>query len=379
MHDTLPRISSPAAAIGDDGSILAAGLLRLPTVSVDGRSRRFGRPWGALPISAKTGGGEHHRGMSLVWRVFLVNASVVVVAALVLALSPATVSERVSGGQTVVLVAGVAVVLGVNLVLTRRVFAPLRRLTELMHAVDPMRPGRRVDVNAGVPEVVELADAFNAMLGRLEDERRASGRRAIAAQEAERRRLSRELHDEVAQALTGVVLQLQSAEPAADEALRERLAEAQEAAREGADAVREIVRGLRPEGLDDLGLRSALVTLASTFADRSRVRVRRAIAERLPRLAPEDELVVYRVAQESLTNVARHADARAVEFVARGADGVFELVVRDDGRGIRAGATGTGIEGMRERALLAGGGLEIRRVEPAGTEVRLLVPTREVR
>jgi len=154
--------------------------------------------------------------------------------------------------------------------------------------------------------------------------------------------------------------------------------ELQEAARAGVEDVREIVRGLRPQALDEFGLRSALVSLAAQVTDRSGTRVRPVLADDLPRLEPEQDLAVYRVAQEGLTNVARHAGASSAELrLARAADGGVELRVRDDGRGIAPdeAATGnSGLAGMRERALLIGARLEIAGRPGEGTEVRLLIP-----
>jgi two-component system sensor histidine kinase UhpB len=227
--------------------------------------------------------------------------------------------------------------------------------------------------------VEELTATFNAMLDRLEGERRESGRRAVDAQEQERRRLALELHDEVGQTLTGVVLGLDGVRQAAPQDLRERVETLQAIVREGAEHVREIARGLRPEALEEFGLRAALVTLLTGVADTSGLRVQRRIAAALPALPPQVELVVYRIAQESLTNVVRHAGATRVQVALEQRDGALELRVLDDGRGIDPAAFGSsrGLRGMQERAVYVGGSFGVRRVDAHGTEVRLRVPVRE--
>ena len=317
--------------------------------------------------------------MSLFSRVVAINAAVLVVAALVLALSPATVSSTLTVGEVVVLAAGTLVMIGVNVVLLRRVFGPLERLAALMQRVSPEAPGRRLAVEGDVAEVAHVCRAFNAMLDRLEAERRTSGRRALVAQENERRRLARELHDEVGQTLTGVVLQLEGVHRAAPPELRDPIGQVQESAREAVEEVREIARGLRPQALDEFGLRSALISLASLVSDRSGLRVRHRLAPDLPALSPEQDLVVYRIAQESLTNVVRHAQAESAELALERCDGGVVLRLRDDGRGITdadVSGSGVGLAGMRERALLIGGRLAVGRSPSGGTEVRLDVPLR---
>jgi len=319
-------------------------------------------------------------GVSLYWRVVAINAGGLVLAALVLALSPATVSSRLTVAEAVVLFAGTTLVIGVNVVLLRRVFGPLERLTELMRRVDPQTPGQRIELARPVAEVAELYHSFNAMLDRLEQERRSSGWRALMAQENERRRLARELHDEVGQTLTGVVLQLQGLHNAAPAEFSEPVALLQETAREGVEEVREIVRGLRPQALDEFGLRSAVISLAVGVTERTGVRVRTDVAATLPPLAPEEDLAIYRVAQESLTNVARHAGATTAQVTLDWAKDRVVLTVRDDGRGIadhELNGDGAGLGGMRERALLVGGQLAVGRYADGGTEVRLEVPARE--
>ena len=314
--------------------------------------------------------------MSLFWRVFAINAAVLVSAVLLLVFTPATVSSQLRLAEAIVLAGGVAAALAVGLVLMRRAFGPLERLTQLMRRVDPLQPGHRVDPEGSLPEVAALSQAFNDMLQRLEIERRDSGWRALAAQEDERRRVARELHDEVGQMLTGVVLQLETLARQAPPELREQLLALQESARGGVEEVRDIARGLRPEALDEFGLRPALVSLASGFAEHAGLRVRRRMDGELPALPSEAELVIYRVAQESLTNVVRHAGAREVELVLEHDHGAVVLRVRDDGRGLDPASTrrGGGMRGMSERAMLVGGRLRIEPVAPRGTEVRLEVP-----
>jgi two-component system sensor histidine kinase UhpB len=316
--------------------------------------------------------------VSLFRRVVAINAGVLVSAAILLAVSPATVSPTLQLAEAVVLAVGTVLMISVNLVLLRRVFGPLEQLTRLMRRVDPFAPGRRLVLERSDGEVAQLRDAFNGMLDRLEHERRRSGRRALAAQENERRRIARELHDEIGQTLTGVVLQLEALQRAAPDTLQPAILEAQETARSGVEDMREIARGLRPQALDEFGLRSALVSLSAQVADRSGVRVHPHLAEKLPTLGYEHDLAIYRVAQESLTNVVRHARARHVELSLSVVDaGEVELRILDDGGGIGEAAidgTGSGLAGMRERALLIGGRLTIREREAGGTEVRLTVP-----
>ena len=308
--------------------------------------------------------------MSLAWRVVLLNSALMLGASLALALGPATVSTPVHTRELLVLLAGVLATMGANVLLVRRAFAPLRHLTTLMHRVDPLAPGTRLQADGAAREVRELADAFNDMLERLENERRDSARRAVRAQEAERRRLARELHDELGQSLTGVLLHI-------DQAIRtprtSDLEEAREGARRSLDDVRRIARDLRPDLLVELGLASALNALATRLTRQSGVFVDRHLDFDLPALGDDAEVVVYRVAQEALTNVARHADATRVVVELTHADGVVRLTIDDDGRGIprHVGHEARGITGMRERALLVHGRLRVGRAPNQGTRVRL--------
>ena len=307
---------------------------------------------------------------------FLTNATVLVIATALLAFTPATVSSPASVGELSVLLGGVAALLVVNLVLMRRTFAPLNRVRELMGRFDPLQPGPRLPVAGLDSEILDLTEAFNDMAERLELERRQSAGRALEAQERERHRLAQELHDEIGQSLTGLLLLLESAARTASDDVRDRLQEARQAARAGLEDLRRIVQQLRPEALDELGLQSALVALCERVSEQSGVRVVRRFEPDVPPLDEDRELVLYRVAQESLTNVVRHAEATRAELHLECLPEAVRLRVRDNGRGLDGSdfAGSSGIRGMRERALLVNGNLSIRPGEATGVEVTLDVP-----
>ena len=323
-----------------------------------------GRPNGAGPSPVGR--------VSLVWRVFAGNSVVLGVAILVLALSPATIKVPTGLDEAVVLVGGITAILLTNLVLLRRAFAPLTRLTDVMRRVEPLEPGRRIPVYGDDPEVFDLTRAFNEMLDRLEAERRDSALRSLAAQEGERRRVAQERHDEDGQTLTAIVLRLDRPSRRAPAELRGELAETREGARDSLEDVRRIAQRLRPEALEDLGLASALEALGDRLSDQDGVRIRMRLDHQVGALGPDVELVIYRVAQEAVTNALRHAQASEVLVELRRAPSMLILRVADDGIGIDGATPGWGLQGMRERALLVGGRLDVRSLT-RGTEVRLQV------
>jgi two-component system sensor histidine kinase UhpB len=310
------------------------------------------------------------RYIGLFWRLLVPNAAVLSAASIVLIVAP-------PNGRVLVILAGLASMLAINFVLMRHAFAPLERLSSVMQRVDPLQPGERVAIEGARSEVSMLAETFNQMLERLESERRESGRRAMLAQEAERHRVASDLHDEIGQSLTALVLRLKNAadrEPSDTAALHELVASAEEILAD----VRSVARRLRPEALDDLGLRSALLALAARLEEAGGLSVEVRIARDLPSLLAEVELVIYRVAQESLTNVLRHADARHARVELRLESDALILEVADDGRGFDVAAQHSvgGLLGMRERGLLVGGAIALESQPPEGTRVRLTVPHR---
>jgi len=314
--------------------------------------------------------------LPLLWRIFAVNAALLVLAGLLLALARGRIHESFAFLEGVDVAIVLVVMLGANFVLLRHILGPIERLVERMRSVDLLRPDQRLAERGGA-EVAQLVAVFNQMLERLETERRVSGQQALRAQESERARVSRSLHDEVGQVLTGVLLQLDSLAGSRDPGQRRAVEETKRAVRQALEEVRRIARELRPEMLEHLGLVSALTELSRRFTDQSGIPVERRFADRLPPLSDEAELAVYRVAQESLTNVARHADASRVELgLEPGANSVVLRVV-DDGRGIaeaRALNGNGGLRGMRERALLVSGALAVKPARDGGVEVRLEVP-----
>lgn len=319
----------------------------------------------------------HRRpGLPLLWRTFLLNGAILLAACLLLLLTPATVSFPVAIGEAIVLLAGVALMLLLTLPAYRRTFAPLERLAERMSRVDLLDPQGRAPEEGQDAEVRVLSRAFNDMLDRLEAERRVSAAHAAGAQEAERRRVAGELHDHVGQVLTGVLLQAERVARDAPPPLLPHVEEMRDAARGALDEVRRITRELRPEALDDLGLASALNALGAAVARQARIPVERSLARDTPPLTSDTELLVYRVAQEALTNAVRHADATRVWLTLAHRPPAVQLIVEDDGRGLPLALPplSGGLRGLRERALAAGAELRIGDREGGGTTIELRVP-----
>lgn len=220
----------------------------------------------------------------------------------------------------------------------------------------------------------ELA-AANAQLQRLTS-------LSIDAQEEERRRISRELHDDTAQALTAVLLRLRLlTRLEGSEEVRAGLIDALDQTAAALDGVRRMAIDLRPSTLDDLGLLPAVESYAREFGERTGTSVRvHAPRERNRRLPRDRELIVYRVVQEALSNVAKHARATSVEIDLQIEGEHLVATVRDDGEGFNVAETlasrerGLGLFGMQERAQLAGGYLDLTSEPSAGTVITLVVP-----
>ena len=272
-----------------------------------------------------------------------------------------------------------------NLWMLQRRFRPLERLIDEIEGIDPAEPSPlELRRDNPVEEIDRLASSFHGLLQRIEEERRRSGQLAMRAQEDERRRLARDLHDEVNQALTAILLRL---EALAQETPPERAPEVAELKRlvyQAMDELLNLARQLRPSALDDHGLVPAVETQLKRFSARTGIEVRLDTQGDPDDLSEVVQTAIYRVAQEALTNVTRHSGATVVELDLEEHEGAAELRVRDDGSGFdptliartnsEGPSGGLGLVGMAERARLVGGELDVRSAPGGGTTITLRVP-----
>ncbi len=209
------------------------------------------------------------------------------------------------------------------------------------------------------------------------DELRSLFGHAIDAREEERLAIAREIHDDLGQQLTAAIFELGALQADASGDLLAGLMQLEATLQAGLDAVRRVCRGLRPEILETLGLPGALAALAADFQRRYGLRCRIELPESIPRFPAATELSLFRIVQECLSNVARHARADSVTIRLAVEPGSLALKVVDDGRGFGEETllktTGYGIKGMRERVSALSGSLEWVQLDP-GTCVAIRIP-----
>jgi two-component system, NarL family, sensor histidine kinase UhpB len=320
---------------------------------------------------------------SLLTQILVVNILLIVATVVLAAVAVSPNLQQDLRGRAAFVLGGalVATLLGNWFVLRRR-FKPLDEVISAMESIDLAVPERppRVTSRTDSSEVRRLGQAFDRMSARLEAQRREAGRVAIQAQERERRRIAQDLHDEVNQALTAVSLRLQASIEHASPELRRELTETKRLATRAMEELLTLARQLRPAVLDDHGLVPALHSQVRDFSEQTAIAATFNTRGTMPRLTPEQQLVIYRVTQEGLSNVAQHANARRVDvelsFIGR-----TVLRISDDGRGFTQlnGASrngGLGVVGMRERALLIGGQLSMWSATGEGTRVELTINNR---
>ncbi|MET0730554.1 MAG: sensor histidine kinase [Solirubrobacterales bacterium] len=320
------------------------------------------------------------RRRDLLTQVLVVNL-LLIVAAVVAAVIAANPDGSLGDTPEAGLVLGFAIALTIvlNAFLLQRRIKPLEDLVDRMERADLSRPGANLKLTetpAGPEEVARLHYAFVRMLERLEAERRRASSAALDAQEEERARIARDLHDEVNQSLTGLLLRLEAMREKAPPELAGALAEVRTLANQALQELLALARQLRPTALDDLGLKAALAGHVAAVGRQSGIETSFESEGDIASVPQDVQVVAYRVAQEALSNAVRHSGAAHLNVRLEREDGSVELSVADDGRGFtfEQASRGLGLAGMRERALLVNGELQVESRPQVGTKVRLLVP-----
>ena len=330
-------------------------------------------------------------GIPLLYKVLVANALIVVIGAVAGTLVTSIVlrpdDETRSAGLIVVFVViGGTLSIVVNFLVLRAAFQPLDRLAEVAEVIRTGDFSTRVRSTLfSDPQLARLAESFNETLDELERDRnqlRDLTSKVIHAQEDERKRIARELHDDTAQVLFAQLLRL-TAMKSSDDPQIQQAAETLEASTvEAIEGVRRLALELRPPALDDLGLREALADLAQRYAEQTNIPVEYCWNGPRERLPAELELVLYRIAQEAMTNVAKHSNATRADITLDriGSDMVLKIVDNGCGFNPEVATTrdvrglGLGIFGMAERTALVGGRLSIEPSDPTGVAIIATVP-----
>lgn len=280
-------------------------------------------------------------------------------------------------------VAGLLVSIIINYALLKLALYPLHRLRETMRQVQAGDLDRKAPITGQDADADQLAVAFNTMLAALDDLSRTRASQILHAQEQERKRIARELHDETGQVLTSLLISLALLEEAVSgEEAHERIAETRALAHQTLRAVRNLSIDLRPSALDDLGLLPALRWYVKEYQQRCGIAAEFSASGCKERMSPEIETAIYRIVQESLTNTAKHAHASKIWVSVHEEGALVHVNVRDDGRGFDVQAVlktpwqdrGLGLGGIMERASLLNGAVQFSSQPGRGTTVDVTIP-----
>lgn len=288
------------------------------------------------------------------------------------------------------------VILTINSLMDRLVLARLDRVSGVLRRFGQGDLSQRLALRSG-DELGKLAETFNRMAASLQDKDRENVRlyaelrqkeaaraqlleKVIAAQEEERKRVARDLHDQLGATLSGLTLSIEAAEQT--DALKEHWQRAKALATQALEETHKLILDLRPVVLDDLGFVAAIRADAEERLPSRGIDVQFTVAGARRRLAPELELTLFRIAQEALNNIARHANARHVNLALEFKDATVVVTIEDDGQGFDTEAVwssedktrGLGLLGMAERAQLAGGSLQLESQIGRGTRIVLTMP-----
>lgn len=271
----------------------------------------------------------------------------------------------------------------INFVLLKIAFMPLQRLRETMRQVQNGNMHIRAEITNADPEADQLASTFNTMLDALDEAAKTRATQILAAQEQERKRIARELHDETSQVLTSLLISLKVLEETVHTSeAKERINETRSLVHQTLRAIRNLSIDLRPSALDDLGLIPALRWYLKEYQVRWNIEVDCSITGLHDRLPAEIETTIYRIIQEALTNTARHAHATHVRVTLKEQGEHIHITIQDNGRGFDQDALmktpwqerGLGLAGMRERATLLKGSLTIHTCPGGGTTIDVIIP-----
>lgn len=329
-----------------------------------------------------------NRTMPLFYKVLIANAVLIASGALAAAWTLTHAPWPTGGGMTpatVILAGTIGISILVNYLLMRLAFHPVFQLRETMEAVRQGQLSARAPSDAADPDVAQLATTFNEMLAELEEYRRSSSSLILRALEEERKRIARELHDETSQALTNMVIRLEmllESLDGNDERLASDIRRLRDLAANALNETRRLTFDLRPTILDDLGLVPAIRWLIKDKLEPEGLQARFEVTGFEGRLSDEKETTLFRIVQEALSNVVRHADAQNVLVEVYQRDGYLVAAVEDDGRGFDVRSIrpddprgrGLGLFGMRERAELVGGRLTVTSVAGKGTRIEAAIP-----
>lgn len=334
--------------------------------------------------------------LSLFQRIVIGNALIIVFGAIGGTLVTRHLASQAKDGWLILLfsVGGILISLTINFLIVIAALRPLRdlgRLAERLQSGDSF--GEAPVLSNPDPYTIRLADTLQSLFIQLEArnrELRALSERAINTQEEQRRAIARSLHDETGQALSMLIIQLDRIDERLsprERELKQQLAEARALASASLTELRRILSGLRPAILDDLGLASAIRWYARTHLEQAGIITEVKTPPTLPDLLPELATTLFRISQEAVNNIERHAGARSAQIVLTVGEGQMRLLVEDDGKGFdpqRASWDAVelqrlGLLGMRERAELLGGQVRIDSAPGKGTRLEVTIPLGETR
>jgi two-component system, NarL family, sensor histidine kinase UhpB len=270
-----------------------------------------------------------------------------------------------------------------NFVVLQFAFRPLMDLGKVMNRVQVGEHSLRAPLTGVDPQADQLASTFNMMLEAIDDATRLRASQIINAQEQERKRIARELHDETSQMLTSLLISLAILEKSVTtQEASDRITDTRKLAHQTLRAIRNLSIDLRPSALDDLGLLPALRWYLKEFQQKCAIEVEFNESGFRERLPAEMETVLYRIVQEALTNTARHSNARKVVITMKEERNKVYATITDDGIGFDVEAVrkpqdqerGLGLVGMTERAVLLDGTLDILSHPGQGTTVKVCIP-----